>query len=698
MSRVIASQNQADLFAWQPPQSTPAVDPRSLDHSTATPPSDPPRKSPSHSPYVHCGGGAEHGAQRPATAGCAGQIPPGGGACDRLVAGLTNDQESTGFDLSRNPLRTASPQSLSEARRDPRADADRPAHGDGDQPAKSRPEPAPAGAVDPRDSTQGEVVGGAPTLRTYQVAAIEAVQRELVQHRSTLLVLPTGTGKTVCFAELARMVVADRDRALVLAHRGELLDQAAKKLSDVGIRSYLDQGKNIAPLSASVVVGSLATMRGARLERYPRDFFKLIVVDEGHHAAAAGYQNILGHFATAKVLGVTATPRRGDGKPLGDTFETVAFTYAMRAAMADGYLAPLVARRILVADLDLSEIRTRAGDFAQDELSAAMSADKALLGVVRPMLDLGGDRKGLVFGVDVAHAKALAKLINRFKPGSAVAIDGSATEAERKAVLALYRRGAFQYLCNCALYTEGFDEPDIAMVVLARPTQSWTLYVQMLGRGTRLAAGKTDCLILDCVGNSARHRLIGPVDALAGFVVDERTASLAAAASTEGAIDLEKLLASAEEEASAQRSAEQRKSSDAAVSEYRTRVVNLFVGDQLPPFDPNCAEAKRPATLEQLASIEAAKLGKPPFGVSEAEAAAILAGLAKRELLGLCTVAQARMLHRTRMDTKRMTKARASALIGKFIGRVEREGDHLWATPWVVFGSEPEFNGGKRAA
>ncbi len=139
-----------------------------------------------------------------------------------------------------------------------------------------------------------------PTLRPYQLAAISAVQAEFAAGRkSTLLVLPTGTGKTVVFAELARIVVADAGRVLVLAHRTELLDQAAKKLADVGIRAQVDQAANRASLTAWVVVASVQTLRGARLERYPRDHFRLVIVDECHHAAAKSYGNILEWFGGA---------------------------------------------------------------------------------------------------------------------------------------------------------------------------------------------------------------------------------------------------------------------------------------------------------------------------------------------------------------------------------------------------------------
>lgn len=539
--------------------------------------------------------------------------------------------------------------------------------------------------------TGPEPVSQKPVLRDYQEHAIAAVERELEQNRSTLLVLPTGCGKTVVFAELVRRVVAAGDRALVLAHRGELLDQAAKKLADVGVDSSIDQGSRRAWSHHGVVVASVQTLRGPRLARFTPDAFKLVIVDEAHHAAAASYQTIVQHFTGAKILGVTATPDRGDGKALGKTFDSVAFTYEMRAAIAAGHLAPLVARRVLVDEMDLSAIKTRAGDFAQDELSAMMNADANIHGVVNPLLELGGDRKTLVFGVDVAHAKALAEALNHRKPGRAIALDGTAKAEERAAVLSLFRRGAFQYLCNCALFTEGFDEPDIACVALARPTQSRALYVQMLGRGTRKAPGKTDCLVLDFVGNSGRHRLIGPVDALAGRVVDEKIRAIAEK-DLDGQLALEDVLAHAEQEAAAQAKAARAKLNTVALTEYRTREIDLFLGDQMPTFDPDSPEAKRPATAEQLAAIDKAKLGKPPHGISQAEAAAMLEAVRARRALGLCTVAQARALERAGVDTKGMAFERAGVLITLLATR------NAWGKPWLVFSDVPEWRRGKKKA
>lgn len=526
--------------------------------------------------------------------------------------------------------------------------------------------------------------GTAPTLRPYQTAAIEAVGRELATHRSTLLVLPTGCGKTVVFAEIARVDALAGSRTLVLAHRTELLDQAARKLTDVGVTSSIDQGQRIGSRWSQVVVGSVQTLRGARLQRYPRDFFGKIVVDEAHHAAAKSYGNILEYFTGAKILGVTATPDRGDGKGLGKIFETLAFTYEMRKAIADGFLSPLRAKRVLVDDIDLSAVKNRAGDFAQDELSKILNEDTAVHGVVNPLLEMAGDRRTLIFGVDVAHAKAIAQFINRKKPGAAMALDGTANAIERAAVLELFRRGKFQYLANCALFTEGFDEPSIQCVALARPTQSRALYTQMLGRGTRLHPGKADCLVLDFVGNSGKHRLIGPADALAGRDLDERTREIIEK-DLDGQTELEEVLAHAEEEAKKRRQTVNL----VALTVYREREVDLFLGDHMPTWDPNGPAAKLPATPAQLARLLELKLAPPPFGFSKAEASAVIEAAEARRRTGLCSVAQARLLEKYGFPAATLTFARARELIGQLVAQ------KAWRMPWKL--GAPEYKPKRRA-
>lgn len=506
-----------------------------------------------------------------------------------------------------------------------------------------------------------------PELRPYQTAAIGCVQAEWDRGiRSTLLVLPTGCGKTVVFAELARIVVETIGRVLVIAHRGELLDQAARKLGDVGVDAGVEQAERRAG-RARVVVASVATLKGKRLRQYSPTEFALVIIDEGHHAPAASYQAVLDRFATARVLGVTATAARADGKALGETFESVAYRYELRDAIRDGWLVPIRARRIFVESINLAAVKSRAGDLAQDELAAAMATDEAILGVVIPVLELAGGRRTIVFGVDVAHARALTLALNERKPGSARLAHGEMSADERAQVLTDFRAGAIQFLVNCALYTEGFDEPSVSCIVCARPTKSWALYVQMVGRGTRLVGlsiaesignGKPDMLLLDVAGNSGRHKLVGPIDALAAGAVDDQVRGEAERMLADGDQDLEGL----EEAATAELERRRRAIRESAHVSYFARDVDPFFGDQLgePCLEPWAAE---PATAIEREQLEHLGLKRLPAGLTRGEAQRILSADRDRRKAGLCSYRQWVVLGKFSVDARAMTKSQAGTRI-----------------------------------
>lgn len=529
-----------------------------------------------------------------------------------------------------------------------------------------------------------------PALRPYQLEAISAVRAEFERGcKSTLLVQATGTGKTVEFAELARIWKLAGDRTLVLVHREELIDQAEEKFADIGVTVGVEQGKRRAG-SADVVIASVQTLQRARLAAYPRDYFRRIIIDEGHHAPAASYQAILDHFADAFVLGVTATPSRVDGKALGKIYATVAFRYELRAAIADRWLVPLRARRIVLRDVDLGGVRVHRGDLDQRELADVLSADKALHGVVVPLLEQAGPRRTIVFGVDVAHAHALAACLNSYRPGCARALDGSAKRDERRATRAAFRRGEFQFLVNCALFTEGFDEPSVSCVAIVRPTQSWSLYVQMLGRVTRLlglsyaasvAAGKSEGLLLDFVGNSAKHRLIGPADALAGAELDAEVSEHAAhMLSADGEqLELEEVLAAADAEVRLRRE----RLPLVAKAAYRAKEIDPFLGDFFTPnFDAPWAH--EPATSKQREALEARGLEKLPDALTKGEASQWLTALVEREKQGLATISQARCLSRCKCNVDGLTFVEAQRLMAKL-----RRGNFK---PWALAG-EPRYLG-----
>lgn len=502
--------------------------------------------------------------------------------------------------------------------------------------------------------------------------------------------LPTGTGKTVCIAELLRVVVASGKRGLVIAHRGELLKQAANKLADVGVRSAIEQADQRAG-RAPVVVASVQSLRGARLEKLDPDEFGAVIVDECHHSTAAGYRQILERFARVPTAGFTATGDRADGVGLGAIYGSVAYRMALRTAIRDQWLVPIRARRIVVADLDLSQVKAHHGDLDTRELSAVMQREKALHGMVAPLLEQAGVRRTIVFAVDVAHAHAGAEMLNRYRPGCARAIDGSADDDERSTTLAAFARGEFQFLINCALFTEGFDEPSIACVAFWRPTCSRVLHCQMLGRGTRLlgatfdesiANGKRDMLALDFVGNVGRHRLAGPADVLAGAPIPDEMREEVERELERGELQLEEILAHAEQQLEVKRE----KMRLLTLAHYKAHEIDPFLGPQLPP-DPDGAWAKAPATEVQLRALVNAGLAKLPPGLTRGEASRYISAIAERRKRGLCHVKQAKRLTSLGLDTSNMTALRA----GQLFAQLRRRG---WG-PWAVR-DEPEYVKGRR--
>lgn len=376
-------------------------------------------------------------------------------------------------------------------------------------------------------------------LRDYQQAALDGARDAFRRGaRAALIELPTGTGKTVVFAEASRLACAKGGKVLVLAHRTELLAQAKAKLRAVApdLRVELEQAAARASASADVVVASVQTLKGKRLERWASDAFGLVIVDEAHHATAKSYRTILEHFAPSRVLGVTATPDRADGTKLGTVFPALAFQLPLQRAIADGYLVPLHLRTVRVDALSLAHVATRGGDFVERDLVAALEGDEVLLEIAGPLPQLAGARPTIVFVAGVKNAHRLAELLNdprTGRPGSAAALDGTTDSGVRALTLRRFERGAFQFLINVGLFTEGFDCPGVACVAIARPTQSRALYAQMVGRGTRPLAGtidpcadaaarttaiaasaKPDLLVVDFTPSTSQHRLITPLDVL----------------------------------------------------------------------------------------------------------------------------------------------------------------------------------------
>lgn len=350
-------------------------------------------------------------------------------------------------------------------------------------------------------------------LRPYQAAAIQnAYNRIRAGIPSGLMVIPTGGGKTMTFSIPVRDAVVGTDaqgvkrikgRAIILAHRDELLTQAADKLLMVApeLRNCVGfvKGKTN-DIDAPIIIASVPTLsRPKRLAQLNPDV-NLVVVDEAHHAAADGYLRIFEYLNYKYLLGVTATPERADKKKITDIFEEVVFEKSLESMIREKFLVPPKGQRIEL-EMDLGDVAQRGGDFVANDLARTLDRADAPREVVRSYLQFGEGRKTIVFCPVVAQAHQTALMFQRAGI-RAEALDGKTKTLERQAMLRRFQTGETQVLVNCAVLTEGFDEPSVSCLILASPTKSRSLYTQIIGRGLRLHPSKTDCLILDIAGAS----------------------------------------------------------------------------------------------------------------------------------------------------------------------------------------------------
>lgn len=482
-------------------------------------------------------------------------------------------------------------------------------------------------------------------LRPYQQEAKDAIFHEWDTVDKTLLVLPTGCGKTVVFAKVTEDCVRQGKRVLILAHRGELLSQAADKLSKVtGLGCATEKAEESCLGSwFRVTVGSVQTMmREKRLSRFPEDYFDTIIIDEAHHCISESYQKVLQHFPEAKVLGVTATPDRGDMRNLGQVFESLAYEYTLPKAIKEGYLSPIKALT-LPLKLDLSGVGIQAGDFKSQELATAL--DPYLYQIADEMVNYCMDRKTVVFLPLVKTSQKFRDILNE-RGFRAAEVNGESKD--RSEVLEAFDRGDYNVLCNSMLLTEGWDCPSVDCVVVLRPTKVRSLYSQMVGRGTRLSPGKDHLLLLDFLWHTERHELCHPASLIC---TDEEVARKM----TENlekepgcAVDIEEAERSAAEDVVAQREEALAKQ----LEEMRRRKKKLvdplqfemsIQAEDLSGYVPAFGWEMAPPSDKQKSTLE--KLGILPDEIDNAgKAAKLLDRLDKRRMEGLTTPKQIRFL------------------------------------------------------
>lgn len=485
-------------------------------------------------------------------------------------------------------------------------------------------------------------------LRPYQQQAKDAIFSEWENGiKKTLLVLPTGCGKTIVFAKVAEECVKGGSRVLILAHRGELLDQAADKIGkSTGLGCATEKAEQTCLGSwFRIVVGSVQSMmREKRLNQFPNDYFNTIIIDEAHHCISDSYQKVLRHFPDAEVLGVTATPDRGDMQNLGTVFESLAYEYTLPKAIKEGYLSPIKAVTIPLK-IDMSAVGVQAGDFKSGDIATAL--DPYLESIAEEMEKYCSNKKTVVFLPIVKTSQKFRDILNNhgFK---AAEVNGDSKD--RAEILEAFDKDQYNVLCNSMLLTEGWDCPSVDCIVVLRPTKVRSLYCQMVGRGTRLSpeTNKDHLLLLDFLWHTERHELCHPASLIceSAEVAQKMTENMEKDAGC--VIDIEEAEKAASEDVVAQREEALAKQ----LSEMKRRKKRLvdplqfemsIQAEDLSGYVPAFGWEMAPPSDGQKKTLE--KLGILPDAIENAgKASKILDRLDKRRREGLTTPKQIRFL------------------------------------------------------
>lgn len=477
-------------------------------------------------------------------------------------------------------------------------------------------------------------------LRPYQEQAKKAILKSWKEYQRSLLVLPTGTGKTIVFSKVAEERVK-AGKVLIMAHREELLSQAADKIwKSCRIPCSLEKAESTCLDSSDpITVGSVQTlMSERRLSRFDPGYFQTIIVDEAHHALSDSYQRVLNHFNGAKVLGVTATPDRGDKKNLGQYFENLAYEYSLLDAINEGYLCKIKAQTIPL-QIDLNQVKISQGDYQAGDLGDAL--EPYLEQIADAMTDYM-ERKTVVFLPLVATSQKFCRMLND-RGFRACEVNGNSPD--RAQILQDYEDGKYNVICNSMLLTEGWDCPSVDCIVVLRPTKVRSLYCQMVGRGTRLAPGKDHLLLLDFLWMCDRHELCRPAYLIAKNEKEAKAITDKLAKDPEG-MDLMEAEEQVQADAAAQREAALARELEAQ-RKKKSKLLDPLAAEfllQLDDYEPTFSWEMELPTMKQITALEG-------FGIDasritcKGEASAYLDRCFKRRQSGLASPKQANKLN-----------------------------------------------------
>lgn len=511
------------------------------------------------------------------------------------------------------------------------------------------------------------------TLRPYQEQAVQAVEEAFREVSSCLIVLATGCGKTIIFSHLAAREVKRGGRVLILAHRGELLQQAIDKLrTATGIVAGLEKAEETSDVNYdeppyTVVVGSVQSMKSPkRLARFAPDEFSLIVIDECHHALTDTYRAVIDHFPDAHLLGVTATPDRGDLRSLGEVFEKIAFEYSIVQAIQDGYLCPIRAQTVPL-QIDLSGVAKQGGDYQLAGLGSAL--EPYLRQICHEIKERCRDRKTIVFTPLIATSNKMLALLGEAGVEEVREVNGESKD--RAEVLAWFNAAAPGcVLLNSMLLTEGFDEPSCDCICVLRATKVRALFTQMVGRGTRLAEGKRNLLLLDFLWLTQSHDLCRPAclltdnEEVAAIITEKQEKGQGEVdISADALADAESETVKKREQALAERLEKMRRRKAGLVDplQYAYSVEDVNLTNYQPRTD---RDAGNP-TMQQLDQLEKLGFGAPAtFG----EAELLIKQHDARRAAGLSTPKQIRFLESKGFrNVAKWTKAQAQKLTQRII-------------------------------